>query len=135
MKGTVSLVTVYKWHPNFCCEGFFYGCIRFVIHVLEYNRIEYHNGATAVYGTALCFPLPISQFSCLFFLLLTASKNCCYHFQGLFVISRTFFSKYQDNSRTNCTCLEFQKFSRTKVIFQDISRSVRTLYSVHKFFS
>ena len=36
-------------------------------------------------------------------------------------------SKFKDNSRTNCTFLEFQEFSRTKVIFKDFSRSVGTL--------
>ena len=54
-------------------------------------------------------------------------KNCFYHFQGLFVIIKEFFSKFKDNSRTNCTFLESQEFSRTKVIFKDFSRSVRTL--------
>ena len=28
------------------------------------------------------------------------------------------FSKFKDNSRRNCTFLEFQEFSRTKVIFK-----------------
>ena len=38
------------------------------------------------------------------------------------MIIKEIFSKFQDNSRTNCTFLEFQEFSRTKVIFQDFSR-------------
>ena len=43
------------------------------------------------------------------------------------MIIKEIFSKFKDNSRTNCTFLEFQEFSRTKVIFKDFSRSVRTL--------
>ena len=39
------------------------------------------------------------------------------------IIKEFFFQ----NSRTKCTFLEFQEFSRTKVIFKDFSRSVRTL--------
>ena len=54
-------------------------------------------------------------------------KKNVYHFQGLFEIIKIFFLKFQDYSRTNCTVFEFQEFSRTKVIFQDFSRSVRTL--------
>ena len=55
-------------------------------------------------------------------------KNCFYHFQGLFMIFKEIFSKFKDNSMKNCTFLEFQEFSRTKVIFKDFSRSVRTLW-------
>ena len=40
------------------------------------------------------------------------------------MLIKEFFSKFKDNSRTNCTFLEFQEFSRTKVIFKDFSRSV-----------
>ena len=43
------------------------------------------------------------------------------------MIIKEIFSKFKDNSRTNCTFLEFQEFLRTKVIFKDFSRSVRTL--------
>ena len=43
------------------------------------------------------------------------------------MIIKEIFSKLKDNSRTNCTFLQFQEFSRTKVIFKDFSRSVRTL--------
>ena len=43
------------------------------------------------------------------------------------MIIKEIFSKFKDNSWTNCTFLEFQEFSRTKVIFKDFSRSVRTL--------
>ena len=43
------------------------------------------------------------------------------------MIVKEIFSKFKDNSRTNCTFLEFQEFSRTKVIFKDFLRSVRTL--------
>ena len=43
------------------------------------------------------------------------------------MIVKEIFSKLKDNSRTNCTFLEFQEFSRTKVIFKDFSRSVQTL--------
>ena len=43
------------------------------------------------------------------------------------MIIKKIFSKFEDNSKTNCTFLEFQEFFRTKVIFQDFSRSVRTL--------
>ena len=50
-----------------------------------------------------------------------------FHFQGLFLIIKEIFSKFKDNSRTNCILSEFQEFSRTKVIFKDFSRSVRTL--------
>ena len=49
----------------------------------------------------------------LIFVVHCIQKNCFYHFQGLFVIIKI-FSKFQDNSRTNCTFLEFQEFSRTK---------------------
>ena len=44
------------------------------------------------------------------------------------MIIKEFFSKFKDNSRTNCTFLEFKEFSRTKVIFKDFSRSVGTLF-------
>ena len=44
------------------------------------------------------------------------------------MILEEIFSKFQDNTRTNCTFLEFQEISRTKVNFQDFSRSVRILY-------
>ena len=47
--------------------------------------------------------------------------------QGQFKDKLHFFRIPGDNSRTNCTFLEFQEFSRTKVIFKDFSRSVRTL--------
>ena len=91
------------------------------------NRIEYHGGTTAEYGTALRFLLPILQFS--LFLLCTASKKTVsIIFKDFLWLSRIFFSKFKDNSRTNCTFLEFQEFSRTKVIFKDFSRSVRTLF-------
>ena len=46
------------------------------------------------------------------------------------MIVKEIFSKFKDNSRTNCTFLEFQEFSRTKVIFKDFSRPVRTLFMV-----
>ena len=42
-------------------QGFTSGCIRFIL--LESNRIEYHGGTTAEYGTALRFLFPILQFS------------------------------------------------------------------------
>ena len=48
------------------------------------------------------------------------------------MLIKEFFSKFKDNSRTNCTFLEFQEFSRTKVIFKDFSRSVRTLLNYPK---
>ena len=54
-------------------------------------------------------------------------KNCFYHFQGLFVIIKRFFSKFQDNPWTNTFFLELQEFYMTKVIFQDFSRSMQTL--------
>ena len=43
------------------------------------------------------------------------------------MIIKEIFSKFKDNSKTNCTFLEFQEFSRTKVIFKDFSRSMQTL--------
>ena len=46
------------------------------------------------------------------------------------MIIKEIFSKFKDNSKTNCTFLEFQEFSRTKVIFKDFSRSVRTLHCI-----
>ena len=46
------------------------------------------------------------------------------------MIIKEIFSKFKDNSRTNCTVLELQEFSRTKVIFEDFSRSVRTLFKL-----
>ena len=46
------------------------------------------------------------------FLLCTASKKL-YHFQGLFVIIKEIFSKFQDNSRTYYT------FFRIRGVFQD----------------
>ena len=48
------------------------------------------------------------------------------------MIIKEIFSKCKDNLRTNCTFLEFQEFSRTKVIFKDFSRSVRTLLKITK---
>ena len=44
------------------------------------------------------------------------------------MIIKEIFSKFKDNSRKNGTFLEFQEFSKIKVIFQDFSRSVQTLY-------
>ena len=44
------------------------------------------------------------------------------------MIFKEILSKFKDKSRTNCTFLEFQEFSRTKVIFKDFSRSVRTCF-------
>ena len=64
-----------------------------------------------------------------FYCALHQKKNCFYHFQGHLVIIKEFSSKFKDNSRTNCSFLEFQEFSRTKVIFKDFSRSVRTLFN------
>ena len=34
------------------------------------------------------------------------------------MIIKEMFSKFKGNSRTNCTFLEFQEFSRTKVVFK-----------------
>ena len=50
-----------------------------------------------------------------------------YYFQGQFHYIKGYFTKFQDNSTTNGTILNFQEFSRTKVKFKDFSRSVRTL--------
>ena len=47
------------------------------------------------------------------------------------IIKDFFFPKFKDNSRTNCTFLEFNEFSRTKIIFKDFSRSVRTLLNAN----
>ena len=58
-----------------------------------------------------------------------SKKTVSIVFKDCLWLSRRFFSKFKDNSRTNCTFLEFQEFSRTKVIFKDFSRSMRTLYS------
>ena len=49
------------------------------------------------------------------------------------MIIKDIFSKFKENSRTNCTSLEFKEFSRTKVIFKDFSRSVRTLLEIINF--
>ena len=102
-------------------QGFTSGCIRFVL--LESNRIENNGGTTTKYGIALHLYYRFYNF--LDFYCALHPKNCFY--QGLFVIIKEIFSKFKDNSKTNCTFLEFQEFSRTKVIFKDFSRSVRTL--------
>ena len=44
-------------------------------------------------------------------------------FKDYFTFSRAILQ----NSRTNGTILKFQEFSRTKVKFKDVSRSVQTL--------
>ena len=51
-----------------------------------------------------------------------------YRHNFLIVIIKEIFSNFKGNSRTNCTFLEFQEFSRTKVIFQDFSRCAQPLY-------
>ena len=74
--------------------------VVFHSHYMYLNWIEYHGSTTAEHGTTLCFPLPILQFS--WFLLCTAQKKTCfYHFQGLFVIIKKIFSKFQHHVRTN----------------------------------
>ena len=96
--------------PISALQGFTSGCIRFVL--LESNRIEYYGGTTAEYGTALRFLLPILQFS--WFLLRTASKKTIsIIFKDILWLSRSFFSKFKDNSRTKCT------FFRIPGVFQD----------------
>ena len=58
-------------------------------------------------------------------------KICFYHFQGLFVIIKEYFSKFHDKFKDKLHFFfKFQEFSRTKVIFQDFSRSVQTLFTV-----
>ena len=96
---------------------------------MYFKRIEYHGSSTAEYGTTLSFLLPNLQFS--YFLLCTASKKLFLSFSSTFCdyqgdffkISRQFKSKLH-------FFLEFQEFSRTKVIFQDYSRSVQTLLTL-----
>ena len=50
-----------------------------------------------------------------------------YIFQRLIYIFKDYFTKFQDNSWTKGTFLEFQ-FSTNKVKFKDFSRSVPTLW-------
>ena len=65
------------------------------------NRIEYHGGTTAEYGTALCFLLPISQVSSLFLgsaskkLFLSFSRTFCDYKGDFFKIAGQFKDKLQ----------------------------------------
>ena len=78
--------------------------------------------------THLTLQLP-SNFYTVFFRASHKSRriNVFYYFQGQFLSFKGNFTKFQDNSRTNGTIFKFQEFSRTKVKFNDFSKSVRTL--------
>ena len=46
------------------------------------------------------------------------------------MIIKEFFFKIQGQFKDKLHFLEFKEFSRTKVIFKDFSRSVRTLFKI-----
>ena len=102
-------------------KGFTSRCIQFVLHVLEQNTM-----AAQPLNTAPHFVFCYRFRNSLDFCCALHPKNCFYHFQRLFVIIKI-FSKFQDNSRTNCTFFRIPGVFRIKVIFQHFLRSVRTL--------
>ena len=111
--------------PISALQGFTSRCIWFIL--LESNRIDripwrhyrwiWHRTSFSItdFANSYCTLHPKKLF-------LSFSRTFC-DYQG------DFFSKLKDNSRINCTFLEFQEFSRTKVIFKDFSRPVQTLHS------
>ena len=114
----LALCIVFACYFCFCLSRFPLCKVSLPVAFDSYHltRIEYHGSTTDEYGTELRFLLPILQFS--WFLLHTASKKTVsIIFKDSYDYQEGFFSKFKDNSRTNCTFLEFQEFSRTKVIF------------------
>ena len=83
---SLSLCIVCACYFRFCLSKFLLWKVSLLAAFNSYymylNRIEYHGDTTAEYGTALCFLLPISQFSC--FLLCNASKKLFLSFSRTF---------------------------------------------------
>ena len=83
----------------------------YYLHQIEQNRIPWLHHRWIRHHTL--FSTTDFAILLIFFCTLHPKNNCFYHFQRLLAIIKEIFSKFKDNSRTNCT------FFRIPGVFQD----------------